>query len=104
MPRVSVAEVILHGPEICGLTFLRPAASAACLMKIIDGLAGLLRPALGYEEPGEFVLSRGQIALDGAELVAAMGCSTESEPLSRSTHKRERCWIDRVTLERDGPR
>jgi len=50
---------------------------------VVHGLAGELRLPLGDEEPGKIVLAGGEVALDGAQLVAV-------------DVKRSRLWVARL--------
>src|SRR5262249_37420997 len=40
---------------------------------VVDGLAGQLGLALGQEQPGQIILPKGKVALDGTQLVACDG-------------------------------
>ena len=77
MARIAVAEVVLHGaqvrapvgqveaagvPERVGVHVLEPGARRGLPDQVIDGLARQLRPALGNEQPGQLVFTRGEIA------------------------------------------
>jgi hypothetical protein len=68
---------------------------------LVDGLACELCLPLGHEQPEQVVLADGEVALDGAELVASIGCSTERLPLRRATHNLNRLtssWLRRIWM------
>src|SRR5262245_26888605 len=82
---VPVAEIVLHGPQIgalvCQVVTARmpqhvgPYPAELRLLPgkpddVIDSLPGQLRLSLRDEQPGQAVLARGEIPLDGAQLVA----------------------------------
>ena len=53
------------GPDSAELRLL-----ASHAHDVIDGLAGELCLPLGHEQPGQIVLPGGEVALDGAQLIA----------------------------------
>src|SRR5262245_27589734 len=82
---IAVAEVILHRAQIGALVgeiiaagvpkhvrphFAELGLLAGLLDDVVDCLASELCPALRDEQTGQPILSRGQIALNGPELVA----------------------------------
>jgi hypothetical protein len=102
---VSVAQVILHCAQVGALVrkgvttrmaqhvrmhVPEPSLLPSGRDQIIDGVPGERRAALADEQPGQLIVPTGEVFADGAQLDAAIGCSTDSEPLSRSTHRRAR--------------
>ena len=82
---VAVPKVVLHGAQIGAFVgevvatgvaeHVRPDAAELRLFSrqpddVVDGLPGELGLTLGDEQPWQAVLPGGQVALDGAELVA----------------------------------
>src|SRR5262245_1055664 len=83
---ISMPEVILHRAQIGALVSEAVAATVAQHVRpdpaklrglaghpddVVHGLARELRLPLGDEQPGEIVLAGGEVALDGAQLVAS---------------------------------
>ena len=101
---IAMAKVVLHGAQIGALVGEVVATGVAEHMwrdpgelrllagkthDVVDGMAGELCLALGDKQPGQAVFPGGKVAFDGPELVA-IGCSTDKEPLRRSTQRRDR--------------
>src|SRR5262249_48852601 len=83
MPRVAVAEVVLHGaqvrafvgqveaagvPKRVGMDVLEAGAVGGGPDQVVDRLPRHGLAALGDEQPRELVGARGEVALDGAQL------------------------------------
>jgi hypothetical protein len=65
---------------------------------IVDGLTGKLRLALGDERPAQIAARWRLMARNSSP---AIGCSTDSEPLRRSTQSRERLmsnWLRHIAM------
>src|SRR5215831_19342080 len=61
---ISMAQVILHDPQIRGLV-------GDAGDQVVDCLARHLGATLVHEQPGKAIRARGEVAFDGAELVAS---------------------------------
>ena len=85
VPGVAVAEVVLDQPQVVTLVGQREAAGVPQRVRmhagqagalgrrgdqVVDRLAGHGLAALGGEQPGQRVGAGGEVALDGAQLVA----------------------------------
>jgi hypothetical protein len=83
---ISVAEVVLHRPQISALVgeiiaaavtqHVGPNPAQFCLLAgkaddVVYGLAGELCLPLRHEQPGQVVLAGGEVALNGAQLVTS---------------------------------
>jgi hypothetical protein len=113
---IPVAEVIQHGPEIGALIsqvvaagvaqHVGPSPAKLCLLDgqahdVVDGLAGQLGLTLREEQPGQIVLAGGQVAFDGAQLVARYRVLDGQRALERLRPKRERLtpsWSRRIPM------
>src|SRR5262245_46415053 len=85
---IAMAEVVLHGPEVCtpvgqvvaaGMAqHVRPDAAELSVLagkpyNVVHRLPGHLGLPFGQEQPGQIVFPDGKVALDGAQLVACDG-------------------------------
>src|SRR5262245_57889985 len=83
---IAVAEVVLHGAQVRAFVgervatgtaqHMRPDFAELCFVaslahEVVEGLAGKLALAFRYEQPGQIVLTLGQVALQRPELVAS---------------------------------